>query len=254
MKNIGGSSPVSSIAGMIENRNKRRTPEPSSEASESTSRTSVSDLPMPSHLSNAAKSARQRILGDFSHADSKLPQVTPHQLEEVINEALKNNPGVALDLAAELTEKGYSKNITGIHLSDKSSISMRGMKLQGLTFSQCGFDWNHLSEAKIQDCTFNECELKNVSFMNSLMRNCKFENCNFKESMFVNCNIADTEFHRSDFVNSSFEDAKIARTFFKKVQMPGTHFLDASVSESTIEESDLKDAVNRPGFCGGWLV
>ena len=115
--------------------------------------------------------------------------------------------------------------------------------MEGLTFSKCEFDWNHLSEAKILNCNFKECELKNVSFMNSLMRNCKFENCSFKESMFVNCNIADIKFHDSTFVNSSFEDAKIARTSFKKVQMPGTHFLDASVSDSTIKESDLENTV-----------
>jgi gamma-glutamyl-gamma-aminobutyrate hydrolase PuuD/uncharacterized protein YjbI with pentapeptide repeats len=196
----------------------------------------------PAPVRHAHSAARVRALGR-PPGTPDLPNISASELKDIIDEARQSRAIEIIDLAVLLEQKGFQKALAGIHLSDKNSPSLKGMKLDGIDFQECSFDWSHLSESSIGNCQFSGCTFGNVSFQNSTLRDCAFEDCTFHEAMFLHADLSNVQFLGSTLTRISFEDARIADSGFDYVAMPGTHFLNAAVSQSRIDHSDLTDTV-----------
>lgn len=174
------------------------------------------------------------------NSESNLKHISMNKLKKVIKEANKGKKR-EIDLGSLLESQGYSREIRGLKFSNE--ISFSNVKLEGITFAKCNFDWSHFHSSILTNVKFQYCNLSYTSFDNSSLKNCLFENCEMRQVMFVNAKIESSDFFRSSLIGSSFEDALITDCIFLKVLMPATHFLEAMIQNTTIIESNLKDAV-----------
>lgn len=170
------------------------------------------------------------------------PQISNIELKELLEKAKKEaEPGTKITLAKLLSEKGFSREMTGIQFTD--SLSLKDVNLTGIIFNNCSFDWTPCSNSILKDVAFRNCDISNVSFMNSNFENCEFINCDMRETMFTGAELKNVFFIRCGIISSSFEDTTISEGGFYFVSMPATHFLEASINNCEIAESSLKDTV-----------
>lgn len=145
-----------------------------------------------------------------------------------------------IDLAEFLAARHHPSTIQGAQLSGDST-SLSGLRLCGLHFNDCGFDWSHFSGARLVDCQFEKCDFRNVSFMNSILHGAAFRQCTLHEVMLLNAELRAVAFTDCLISRGSFEDSRIARCTFSRTALPGTHFLGAHISDSRMQDANLTD-------------
>lgn len=171
-----------------------------------------------------------------------LPCASNKQLNKLLSIArAQAETGAQVDLAKLLKENDFSTEIRGQTFSN--TFSLKEMNLEGITFTNCKFNWALCSHSTLKDVTFKNCDIFNLSLMSSSLEDCFFENCEMREVMFTGAELKNVYFVRSSVISSSFEDACLSECIFKSCSLPATHFLEATIENSAIFSSQLKDAV-----------
>lgn len=207
------------------------------------------------HLSaNSSKNIVQARVADLlkgptsGDSGARLPSASKSQLEKLLASAKAGtDEGEAIDLAALLKGAGFSTRISNLNIADSSLL--KRVKVDGLEFVNCYFDWSHFTGATLSGAHFAGCRLNNASFMSATLENCRFEDCVMRETMMTGASLRGVTFQRCDIVSGSFEDARFEDSHFDRVAISGTHFLDARVSRSSIRNSNLTNSAFFGTLC-----
>ena len=188
---------------------------------------STATMPHPLHDA----SPRRRRSGDLRF----------HELLGEVNLHRQTSSTEGIDLGSLLAARHHPSTIKGVKLSGDAT-SLTGLRLCGLHFDDCEFDWSHFSGTCLINCQFENCDFKNASLMNAILRGGTFRQCNLHEVMLLNAELRGVGFTDCLISRSSFEDARIVGCSFSRTAMPATHFLGASISGSRMEDCNLTDA------------
>lgn len=193
------------------------------------------------HFLTAEKTMRLIKKLILQKQDKGLPAPSEKRLIGFIEKAKKASPDEKVNLTEILIEHGFSTKIESMIFSQK--FSLNNTNLEGITFTDCTFQWTQCNNSSLNDVTFNNCSIYNLALMSSELENCRFESCDMREVMFSGANLDNVIFEKSAIISSSFEDASLESCQFIRAALPATHFFEATVTDSQVVKSNLKDTV-----------
>lgn len=177
------------------------------------------------------------IKSDRKVSLNTLPWISNSTLEKII----EKNKQPPLDLAKALIERGFSTELKRCELGE---ISFKDIQLDGITFTDCKFNWTKFGDSNLTGVTFNHCDIFNLSLIgDSKLSDCMFEGCEIRETMFIGSHLTGVVFKNCEIISSSFEDSTLQSCLFQNNTMAGTHFFESNIRECNISNCNLKNTV-----------